>query len=168
MDELKLELNALDEVSRTLNNIRDMLVLLEQRLALLSSGRMKREYVQTPTSCEDLSRYIGIIKSSTGLDALPYAKALNTYFTAAVNNETEYISCSSLKNDVAATVETVEKAKLKVKIKIPPVVPPKSTTTASAPITTSSASTEPTINGTVTYLLEMPVKVIYTSSSFLI
>ena len=137
--ELRQELEALEEVAKALLNIVGMLELLEQRV---SSGRVRRD-IPAPTTCDDLTSYINTIKTSKGVDALPYAIAMDTYFKGVVNEETEYISCESLKAEVKATVEKVEKAKKEVANKIPPVqkIPtaePVDTTTAE-PVDTTTA-----------------------------
>ena len=155
-----------------------MLELLEQRV---SSGRVRRDDVPAPTTCEDLTNYIEKIKTSKGVDALPYAIAMDTYFKGVVNEESPYISCESLKVEVKATVEKVEKAKKEVANKIPPVqkIPtaePVDTTTAE-PVDTTTAEPDDEVSNTTTiepidtttdifYLFEMPVKVVYTPSAF--
>ncbi|XP_023341897.1 uncharacterized protein LOC111711710 [Eurytemora carolleeae] len=138
--ELRQELEALEEVAKALLNIVEMLELLEQRV---SSGRVRRDDVPAPTTCEDLTNYIEKIKTSKGVDALPYAIAMDTYFKGVVNEESPYISCESLKAEVKATVEKVEKAKKEVANKIPPeqkipTTEPVDTTTAE-PVDTTTA-----------------------------
>ena len=177
--ELRQELEALEEVAKALLNIVEMLELLEQRV---SSGRVRRDDVPAPpTTCEDLTNYIEKIKTSKGVEALPYAIAMDTYFKGVVNEESPYISCESLKAEVKATVEKVEKAKKEVANKIPPVqkistAEPVDTTTAE-PVDTTTAEPDDEVSNTTTaepidtttdifYLFEMPVKVVYTPSAF--
>ena len=203
--ELKQELEALDEVAKALLNIVEMLELLEQRV---SNGRVRRDDVPAPATCDDLTRYIDKIKTSKGVDALPYAIAMETYFKGVVNGESAYVSCESLKAEVKATVEKVEKVKKEVANKIPPVqnsknssvspeIPTNSTepvdsttaepvdTTTAEPVDTTTAepvdttTAEPTAEvsnkttaessdttADIFYLFQMPVKVVYTPSTF--
>ena len=145
--ELRQELEALEEVAKALLNIVEMLELLEQRV---SSGRVRRDDVPAPpTTCEDLTNYIEKIKTSKGVDALPYAIAMDTYFKGVVNEESPYISCESLKAEVKATVEKVEKAKKEVANKIPPeqkipTTEPVDTTTAEPGDTTTAEPVDTT------------------------